>query len=344
MPLGGAGPLRWDSLATTGARPSRDDLDLSAYDSVNQRLLYLGTNSDTSGYNRVWTLDLNGTPNWTSAHVAPFSPRPHIYFAECAFDEVLRRFIVVGLFDSVSTEGYYFTTNQTWALDLAGSMEWTRLATEQGPGEFPALGYQYTLCFDRNRRRLLAYGRNYDTPPDSIAPWTLDLDSPTRWQRLATTGEDPKGRENALVGFDAGGSRLALFGGLATDEQGRSNERTDLITLDLEKPNAWQVIQKSGEPPDMEFRRLTTFDPGRRRAYVFSGRFPQPIVHRLEFGGVHDWEPLYPTGEAPTARIGAVGAYDAAADRVLMYGGEVGTAELGDLWALNFTEGAASSW
>jgi Rab9 effector protein with kelch motifs len=56
----------------------------------------------------------------------------------------------------------------------------------------------------------------------------------------------------------------------------------------------------------------------------------------LELATVPTWVQLAPQGSPPSARQGHTAIYDAAGDRMIVFGGRDATGNLNDLWVLDF--------
>jgi hypothetical protein len=93
--------------------------------------------------------------------------------------------------------------------------------------------------------------------------------------------------------------------------------------------SVWVQLCPSGPTPVGREWHSAVYDAAENRMIVFGGRaFPAPslndvwvLEHANGLGGVSAWVQLIPTGAAPTARNGHAAVYDAANNRMLVFGG-----------------------
>ncbi len=118
-------------------------------------------------------------------------------------------------------------------------------------------------------------------------------------------------------------------------------------------PDLWTKLEATG--PSARERHTAVFDEEGDRLIVYGGRFeagtaPLGDVWVLEnatdIGGGAAWRKLAPTGTAPPARFAHVAAYDAANNRMIVYGGSDGKINLSDTWVLTNANGVgeAPAW
>jgi hypothetical protein len=101
-------------------------------------------------------------------------------------------------------------------------------------------------------------------------------------------------------------------------------------------------------PPGPSGRDASTgiYDPIRRRFLAFGGydvAHYRNDVWQLAPGEPAKWTRLVVAGEAPSGRSRASAIYDAAHDRMIVFGGWDGIQQFGDVWALSLTESPAWS-
>jgi cysteine-rich repeat protein len=140
-------------------------------------------------------------------------------------------------------------------------------------------------------------------------------ESPARRLLLGSNGVFPP--DAALV-FDAAREAVVLCAGGSVYELHRSS---------------WRALTPRRAP-----RARTSFsyvwDAGRRRTLLFGGKdsLDRLVNETWEWDGVKWLERTPPLG-SPTPRTGAVLTYDAARDRVVLFGGTGASGELSDTWA-----------
>lgn len=86
------------------------------------------------------------------------------------------------------------------------------------------------------------------------------------------------------------------------------------------------------------YGHAAVLDPLRHRLLVFGGRTDSHVlageVWALALDGTGTWTRLLPTGTPPSARAWHSAIYDAARDRMIVFGGYDGSAYRNDVWAL----------
>lgn len=96
----------------------------------------------------------------------------------------------------------------------------------------------------------------------------------------------------------------------------------------------WTQLTPSGTPPIPRFRHSAVYDPTSNRIIVFGGQAPTSgcglnplddtwvLTNANGLGGTRTWIQLAPTGPVPAARGGHRAVYDAANDRMIIFGGD----------------------
>jgi hypothetical protein len=106
---------------------------------------------------------------------------------------------------------------------------------------------------------------------------------------------------------------------------------------------AWTRISPAGSTPSARVLTNLVYDSARDRfllLFGFDGTSQLADVWELRLSPAPVWRALAPTGTPPSARSGAMAAYEPAHDRVIVFGG--GT--LNDLWALDLGAGGDGVW
>ena len=127
---------------------------------------------------------------------------------------------------------------------------------------------------------------------------------------------------------------MFLFGG-TPDTQIYENQ-TWQLTLDLDP--RWRQVLTVGTPPAGRLGQSAVYDPVRDRLLVFGGIDGNAqILGDVWALSLSDstWTLLQPTGNPPTARRYHTAIYDAARDRMIVFGGDAGFGlSLNDVWSL----------
>src|SRR5439155_22677953 len=114
--------------------------------------------------------------------------------------------------------------------------------------------------------------------------------------------------------------------------------------LELAGAPTWSPIAVEGTPPPPRSGHTAVLDRSRNRAIVFGGTDDLNgfnDVWALTLGGSPRWAPILTTGASPATRTGHGAIYDAARDRMIVYGGEYrgfrGPIGLNDVGELTFS-------
>ena len=191
----------------------------------------------------------------------------------------------------------------------------------------PRLGA--AAVFDSRRNRMLVLG-GFDGIQRSDV-WSLSLDGISAWTRLVANGTPPAGRSGHTAFYDVRRDRILVFGG-----SGDAGLLGDLWELALNGIPTWTQLTPPGFVPTSRADHAVAYDPQRDFMLVFGGwDHPTHFLEEtwtLSLDGAPRWERLA-TNAGPTARKDAAVVFDAALDRMLVFGG-IDTAYRNDVWAL----------
>ncbi len=155
--------------------------------------------------------------------------------------------------------------------------------------------------------------------------WTLTGDS---WSSLATT--DPAPRHRAAVAYDSRRARLVMYGGYTTEATGETWAFDGA---------SWTLLD-AASPPGARFGHAMAYDAAADRIVMFGGVAQTPgLTFLADSWAYHDdtWTSL-DVGSPGAVRDHAL-AYDAAQDRVVLFGGYRDVEILSETWEL-----AAGAW
>jgi hypothetical protein len=149
--------------------------------------------------NDVWTLSLAGSPAWTQ--LVPSGTLPVGRTRHTAiYDPVRDRMVAFG--GSSST----VDLNDVWALALAGSPMWTKLAPA---GTLPAVRAEHTAIYDPVRDRMVVFGGDSNHGKEV---WALSLAGGTAWSALASAGTLPNNFLGHTAIYDPVRDRMVAYG------------------------------------------------------------------------------------------------------------------------------------
>lgn len=189
----------WSPISTNGPEPTPRTYPAVGYDSMTRDIIVYGGNTSTSGLNYTPQSDIHAINVMTgnSRVLTPTGTPPAArHYAQFAFDEGRRRFIVFGGHQA-NLLGDSF--GDTWALDIStATPSWTSL--HPGGSGAPPAKFGGAMVYDRDRDRMLLFAGHNNTPTDgdiSNELWQLNL-ATNAWS-LLRKGDTITG-ERCIVG------------------------------------------------------------------------------------------------------------------------------------------------
>ncbi len=167
-------------------------------------------------------------------------------------------------------------------------------------------------------------------------------------------GPSPRGEVAGV--FDGARGRFVVYGGntAAPVMCMPMYEHTAEVWAFHVDCSSWSPIATTGGP-GVRTRVATAHDSTRDRMIVFGGRDREGFGMYVNYADVwaldlatDTWSEIATTGTGPSPRSSAIAAYDAARDRLLVFGGNTSTSGLtltgaGDFFALDLATGAWST-
>ena len=203
----------------------------------------------------------------------------------------------------------------------APTLRWRR----RSPTTAPPPRRDHSLVTDGQRLYLFA-GRN----DGELADLWISL-AGNEWAEVPS-GAGPAARHGHNAVWDAERGRMVIFGG-----QSGAAFFDDVWAFDP-ATSRWQQLAATGSVPAARYGAGGAFDPaagGRMlvtHGFTTAGRFDD--TWQFSLGG-ESWSEISPAGERPIERCLMRAAWDATAERLLIFGGQTTNAPfLGDLWAL----------
>ncbi len=315
-----AGGETWRILSAGGTPPSLGSSDAAVFDSNRRGVLTFGAGAG----NETWELLLNdNSASWVPITVAGTKPGAR-YWHVAAFDPVADRMMVHG---GMLIPGPVL--RDAWVLNLSGVPTWQQICPVD---PMPSERYLAAFAEDSNRDRLLIFGGWAGLPPAFNDSWALSFAAHPSWSALAPGGTKPSARFGASMIYETEGDRIILCGGATPAKL------NDVWSLNLAGSSAWSRLFPSGSAPVARYAHTAVYDAARRRMIVFGGSSDggyRNDVYVLNLNGAVSWALLATQGVAPSARSEHGAVFDAASDRMLIFGGYNG-APLQDSWALDF--------
>lgn len=313
----------WVNLTPgSGAAPAARAWSSAVFDAQNRRMIVFGGRAG-SDFGDIWAFDL-ATHAWTdltpSAGSAPAARRT----PGSGYDASTHRMVTW----SGQAPGVFF--NDAWSFDL-NSNTWTLLTPSGGP---PNIRYGVAAAWDPSAAELVTFagftnmGRFDDT-------WRLDPALQT-WTDVSPV-TSPLERCLHAACYDATGGRMIMYGGQ------NAGALDDIWAFDF-ATNTWADLTPATRPPGRWFAAVVC-DDANRRVTVFGGSTLAGLTGEVWVFDLwtEAWTQLFPSGTSPSQREGAAAVYDAAADRMVFFGGNDGTS-LNEVWAIeNLSQTATSA-
>jgi hypothetical protein len=289
------------------------------WDAGARRFLITGPNADTW----LWSFAVDdAAPAWTHLPVAGTPPGSRLQ-ASGVYDSAHQRFVIFGGTDNASN-----LHNDTWAASLGDTPAWSQVGTVGASLPQPQGA---RLAFASDTATVVRFGG------ESTSPSLVFDKQAAQWSPLAGNAASLP-LAAAAGAWDPKAHRLVAFGSNYTP-QGQT------WALDL-ATSAWTGIDGTGPTPGGRANHSMVYDGGGARLLVFGGvvgqypseSFPSDVWALGAPGGA--WAPIDVAGPAPAGREGHAAAFDDQARRMLVQGGDVAGAPLGDTWLLELTPSA----
>jgi hypothetical protein len=289
---------------SSGAGPAARSAHAMAYDAARGRTVLFG-GAGSSGY-LLDTWEWNGTA-WVN--VTPAIQPPARAYHAMVYDALRQRVVLFG--------GY----GPTGA--LADTWEWNGSTwTQRSPVTSPPARDSHAMAYDGTRGRVVLFG-GYGSSGPLADTWEWNGST---WTDRTTATRPPARYAHALA-HHGGSGRTVLFGGY-----GAAGYLGDMWEW---SGSSW--VQSPAAVPSARYAPAIVYDGARQRLVLFGGLGSAGyLADTWEWDGVVWW-----TGGAwvmrqpptvPPPRWSPAMAYDAARDRVVMFGGYSPPSLLADTW------------
>jgi len=224
---------------------------------------------------------------------------------------------------------------------------WTQYGT---PSRF-----SHTAVFDTNTKKMVVFGgRNSTTNTNLNDLWVISTSS---LKFVTSTQESPSGpvpsaRYGHVAVFDAATDRMTIFGGGTGSPAPCTNDVWFLSSANgqLGTPT-WTQASPTGILPTARYHHAAAYDPATNTMMVFGGSncakgyFNDVWILSNANGasGTPAWRKLFASGTAPTARESASAVYDPVNNLLIIYGGNAGSTNFGDVWVLSNANGTGGN-
>ncbi|MDH5642258.1 MAG: hypothetical protein OEY28_13300, partial [Nitrospira sp.] len=326
----GAATPAWSKLTIGGSLPAARLYAGAVYDPLGARLIVHGGAGAGGRLADVWQLNLAnpGLESWSQipAAAGPVARERHTL----VYDSLRNRVLAYGGWSAI---GYL---SDTWALDL-GTSAWTQLIT--GGLTQPGMRFGHGATYDSTNDRMIVFAGRYgishynDVFALSLAP----VGSET-WADISPTS-GPTGRELFAFGASSDGSQAWVHGGVP-------GPYGDLWRLDIgAASSSWTQINFSGAAPLDRYVHSGCYDGAGR---LFVGFGYQNGTELGDFWSIDVTNPgagwsVPVTATMPAGLVATASAFDAANNRMIVYGGLGQGTISGGLWALD-TSNPIAQW
>jgi len=248
---------------------------------------------------------------------------------------------------------------QNYAAVVSPPALWTQLSPA---GTAPAPRLQQAVVYDAANDRLVIFGGRSSSEYFNDS-WVLTGASGTNgtssWIYLSTAGIIPTARYAVVAAYNSSKNMLVVFGGVDSSNKIQMDlwGLTNANGLQGDTSN-WSKLAIDGTPPTARTYMTGAYDETSDTLILFGGGAYSGSAGTLydETWTIRDvtsnptWHKLNPAGTLPTARRDASAVYDAARNRLIVFGGNTSTAyspessgRTNDTWILSNANGTGGT-
>ena len=302
----------------------------------------------------------SASPAWIRLQPTGGAPPSRRYHSS-VYDPSSNRLIIFGGCLAGTCQSVTQSTNELWVMTNAngvGTSTWIQLAATGGP---PPARFLHAAVYDAAHNRMTIWGGDsaFVSAPNLKDVWVLEnangLGGTPTWTQLFPTGGPPPGgsfggREFTSAVYDPITNRMISFGGASCDPcEGRDDVWVLTNANGLGGPPAWVQLFPTGGPPPSHYAHSAVFDAAGNRMVIFGGIVPggigadawvlanaSGIDRTTGLPAAPAWTQL-PGGPEPRQFHAA--AYDAANNRMVVFGGFGDSGYRNDVWLLDNANG-----
>jgi len=343
----------------------------AVYDPATNTMMVFGGSDATLNFascNEVLLLSyangLGGTSNFSMliANGSAGSPPPRTYHS-AVYDAANNRMMIFGgatYLNGQSNPSAYL--NDVWVLINAngqgGPPTWTELSPSGSP---PPVRYGQTAVYDPASNRLIIFGGGFGSQT-FLDVWVLTnangLGGTPAWMQLAPSGAPPPGGYSPSSVYDSANNIMTVFGGYTLSSRSPLGFVLYNGVWTLSHANGlggaphWTNIVANGAPglPGKRDAHTAVYDSANNRMIIFGGgtfaAYEAPgyndvwvLSNANGLGGTPVWTELRPGGAAPGRRGSHTAVYDAAGNRMIIFGGQGWDAQYYSAWVLTGANG-----
>jgi hypothetical protein len=230
-------------------------------------------------------------------------------------------------------------------------------------GSIPQIRYGTSSAFDATHDTMIVFGgTDKSTSYNDVRLLSNASGSggTPAWTTRQTSGTPPSARSFALAAYNAAQDSFFVFGGV----DGNNQIKMDLWKLSNASgaggASTWSNVSMSGSAPSpVRCQMSAMYDSANDALIFFGGISCNPTLctsfndtYALKgLGTQPTWSPVSTAGGSPPGRFFHSTVYDAANDRMVIFGGNAATnpngdatANLDDVWILSGAASGAASW
>lgn len=345
---GTGGTPVWTLLAPTGTAPLERSGHSAIYDAVNNRMTVFGGFHLFHSTSDVFVLTsangLGGAPAWSQ--VLPVGTAPMVGYHSGVYDQALNLMHVYAGTSSLtklSGDDHDFILTNANGI---GSSTWARGG--------PPARYSQAMYYDSSTNSMFvldgAHAKSNTLYDDYWQTTSFAGSSTLNWIPINVSGTHPKARYGHSLNSDSANNRLMLFGGSQGFPTPCQNDYWVMIRANNNGVGgvpSWIKPVPTGTKPGIRARHNAAYDSANNRLIVFGGfdctatyyNDVYVITNANAIGQTPNWTKLSPSGTPPSARQSAAAAYDAATNKLIVYGGDAGGNPFGDVFLLSNANG-----
>ena len=340
------GAVTWTTLKANGTagNPSGRSGTAMIYDSANNRLVITCGYTGSTYVNDAWQYSISGG---TFTQLSPTGTAPGgRELPSIGYDVVNQRAVLMGGWQGSAASN----RNDVIQLSLtSGSEAWTQIKSNDLNNQ-GVLAFSSGACaVDTNRNLMVvATQLGYDSTNKYVYAFDLNNTATNAPVYGLTTVDYLRARDAPGYVYNPVRNEWLLINGYSAMDDDTTishGEHISEIWAYDRTANKWRYAAKGPLSMPQSEGGLAVYDALNDRIIYFGGltgtnqRLNDVWQLKADAHGMYKATKLNPTGTAPTQRWLMAGCYDAANQRMILWGGQSATGVLGDVWALSLGAG-----
>jgi hypothetical protein len=341
------GAVTWTTLKADGAvgSPSGRSGTGMIYDSANDRLIIMGGYTGSSYLADVWQYSISGG---TFTQLTPTGTTPGTReLHNIGYDVANQRAIITGGWQGSTASN----RNDVIQLSLtSGSESWTTIRANDTSNQAILAMSSCAAAVDTSRNIMVIAAMNgYDATTKYVYAFDMDNTSTTAPLYSLMVSDYMRARDAPASVFDTSRNELLFINGYSAmddDTTVANGEHVSEVWAYDRTNNKWRSAAKGPFVMAQNEGGLAIYDSANSRVIYFGGltgsaqKSNDVWELKADTYGMYKATRLSPTGTKPTQRWLMTGCYDAANQRMVLWGGQSTSGVLGDVWALSLTSGS----